>query len=179
MPVKGLIHYALEVPDPVVGETFYRDFGLQQKDSRGNAIQLKTGHGSGELVLYEGPRKRLHHVALAAPGDEFEAVREALKRANVLELDPPKDAPQVGIWFHDPDGNLINVRQEARPALPPEPLPIYNAPGNPARPGTRNLPSFDRAAPRRLGHVLFFTPDPDAATRFYSETLGFKISDRV
>ena len=27
--------------------------------------------------------------------------------------------------------------------------------------------------------MLFFTPDPDAATRFYAETLGFKISDRV
>jgi hypothetical protein len=29
MAVKGLIHYALEVPDPVVGETFHRDFGLK------------------------------------------------------------------------------------------------------------------------------------------------------
>jgi catechol 2,3-dioxygenase-like lactoylglutathione lyase family enzyme len=27
--------------------------------------------------------------------------------------------------------------------------------------------------------VLFFTPDPDGATRFYTEVLGFKVSDRV
>lgn len=179
MPVKGLIHYALEVPDPVEGETFYRDFGLQTTDSRGNSIGLQTTRGSGELLLYEGPTKRLHHLALAAPGDEFEAVRDALKRAGIQELDPPKDAPQVGTWFHDPDGNLVNVRQEAKPIVPAEPLPLYNGPGNVNRRGVRGVPSFDRAAPRRLGHVLFFTPDPDAATRFYAETLGFKVSDRV
>ncbi len=28
MAVRVLLHYALEVPDPAVGETFYRDFGL-------------------------------------------------------------------------------------------------------------------------------------------------------
>ena len=180
MPVKGLIHYALEVPKASTWERFYQDFGLEETDSRGNSIQFKTARGSGELLLYEGPKKRLHHIALAAPGDDFEAVRAALKRANVAEIDPPKDAPQVGIWFRDPDGNLVNVRQEAKPAIPPEPPRAYNVPGNPTRPpATRNVPDFDRAQPRRLGHVLFFTPDPDAATRFYTETLGFKVSDRV
>jgi catechol 2,3-dioxygenase-like lactoylglutathione lyase family enzyme len=180
MPVKGLIHYALEVPKANTWEKFYQDFGLEETDSRGNSIQFKTSRGSGELLLYEGPKKRLHHIALAAPGDEFEAVRAALKRANVPEIDPPKDAPQVGVWFRDPDGNLINVRQEAKPVIPPEPPRAYNVPGNPTRPpATRNVPDFDRAQPRRLGHVLFFTPDPDAATRFYTETLGFKVSDLV
>jgi catechol 2,3-dioxygenase-like lactoylglutathione lyase family enzyme len=74
MPVKGLIHYALEVPDPVVGQEFYRDFGLKEADSRGNSLKLQTSRGAGELILFEGPKKRLHHIALAAPGDDFEQV---------------------------------------------------------------------------------------------------------
>jgi catechol 2,3-dioxygenase len=41
------------------------------------------------------------------------------------------------------------------------------------------MPTFERAEPRRLGHVLFFTPDPAAAERFYTGVLGFKVSDRV
>src|SRR5688500_13623018 len=122
MAVKGLIHYALEVPDPVKGESFYRDFGLREGTSLGNSIQLKTSRGSGELVLFEGPKKRRQHIALAAPGDDFEAVRAALKEAGIPELDPPIDAPQLGIWFRDPDGNLINVRQQERKAIPAEPL---------------------------------------------------------
>ena len=46
MPVKGLILYALEVPDPVVGETFYRDFGLTESGSKGNSLELATRKGT-------------------------------------------------------------------------------------------------------------------------------------
>ena len=115
----------------------------------------------------------------AAPGDDFEAVRAALKQAGIPEIDPPQDAPQVGIWFHDPDGNLINMRQEERTVDPDRAAPELQRPRHATRVSIRNLPTFERAEPRRLGHVLFFTPDPDAATQFYTETLGFKISDRV
>ncbi len=179
MAVKGLLHYALEVPDPSVGESFYRDFGLQAAGSRGNSIQLKTSCGAGELHLFEGPKKRLHHIAFAAPGENFDAVRAALKRAGVPEIDAPKNVPEIGIWLRDPDGNLVNIRQEERKTIPPEPAAKYNGPGNVNRVGLRGMPTFDRPNPRRLGHALFFTPDPDAATRFYTETLGFKVSDRV
>ena len=174
MAVKGLLHYALEVPDPSVGESFYRDFGLQAAGSRGNSIRLKTSCGAGELHLFEGPKKRLHHIAFAAPGENFDAVRAALKRAGVPEIDAPKNVPEIGIWLRDPDGNLVNIRQEERKTIPPEPAAKYNGPGNVNRVGLRGMPTFDRPNPRRLGHALFFTPDPDAATRFYTETSGFQ-----
>jgi len=122
------------VPDPAVGEAFYRDFGLQSAESRGNSLQLETGRGAGGLHLFEGPKKRLHHVAFAAPGDHFEAVRAALKQAGIPEIDPPKETPPVGIWLHDPDGNLINIRQEEWKTIPPEPPLHYNG-CNCSRPG--------------------------------------------
>src|SRR5437763_15197443 len=45
MPVKGLIHYALEVPNGDVWETFYRDFGLREAEGSApsrNSVELKT-----------------------------------------------------------------------------------------------------------------------------------------
>jgi catechol 2,3-dioxygenase-like lactoylglutathione lyase family enzyme len=179
MAVKGLIYYALEVPDPTVGEAFYRDFGLRGAESLGNALQLEAGRGAGGPLLFAGPKKRLHHVAFAAPGDHFEAVRAALKQGGIPEIDPPQEAPQTGIWLHDPDGNLINIRSQEPTAIAAEPPLPYNGPGNATRVGTRGMPTFERAEPRRLGHVLFFTPDPAAAERFYTGVLGFKVSDRV
>jgi catechol 2,3-dioxygenase-like lactoylglutathione lyase family enzyme len=179
MAVKGLIHYALEVPDPEKGAAFYRDFGLKAADGAGQALRLTAGRGAGGPLLYAGPKKRLHHIALAAPGDDFAAVRAALKQASVPEIEPPKEAPQTGIWLRDPDGNLINVRAEARATVAAEPEAHYNGPGHATRLGARGLPSFERALPRRLGHVLFFTPDPERAERFYTGVLGFKVSDRV
>jgi catechol 2,3-dioxygenase-like lactoylglutathione lyase family enzyme len=73
MAVKGLIHYALEVPDPAKGAAFYRDFGLHAGESGGAAVRPEAGRGGGGPLLFEGPKKRLHHVAFAAPGEQFAA----------------------------------------------------------------------------------------------------------
>src|SRR5262249_56464922 len=110
-------------------------FGLATADGSDNAVRLEAGKGAGALLLYEGPTKRLHHVAFAAPGENFAAVRAALKRAGVPEVDPPQDAPQVGLWLRDPDGNLVNIRPEQPRAIAAEPALSYNGPGNAPRPG--------------------------------------------
>ncbi len=54
-----------------------------------------------------------------------------------------------------------------------------NAPGNTARPGDRAPAIFDEgpAQPRRLGHVLYATPDIDGSMRFLQGVLGFELSD--
>jgi hypothetical protein len=43
MPVRALLHYALEVPDQAVGETFYRTFGLIDQPARDGAVHLHPG----------------------------------------------------------------------------------------------------------------------------------------
>ena len=54
-----------------------------------------------------------------------------------------------------------------------------NTPGVIARPGTHAPAIFDQgpAQPRRLGHVLYTTPDLDGSMRFLQAVLGFKLSD--
>ena len=63
----------------------------------------------------------------------------------------------------------------------PEPYAwkAMNSPGNPARSGTRAPAIFNEgpARPRKLGHVLYTTPDFEASMRFLTDVLGFKISD--
>ena len=72
MPVRSLLHYALEVPDQSVGQSYYRDFGLADESGRGAAVRLRAGRQSRESVLlYEGPRKRLHHLCFGATGEDF------------------------------------------------------------------------------------------------------------
>ncbi len=41
MPVRALLHYALEVPDQTVGEKFYRTFGLVDGPARDDAVHLR------------------------------------------------------------------------------------------------------------------------------------------
>src|SRR5262245_49362441 len=98
MAVRALLHYALEVPDQSIGEKFYRHFGLVDAPSRDNAVRMRPVRLTREAVLlYPGQRKRLHHLAFGAPGDEMQAVREAVARAGIREMDPPSGAPDGGI----------------------------------------------------------------------------------
>src|SRR4029453_6136118 len=134
MPVPSLLHYALEVPDQAVGQRYYRDFGLADESSRGPAVRLRPARQTRESVLlYEGPRKRLHHLCFGATGEDFARTREAVQRAGVTEVDPPRDAPGGGLWLRDPDGNLLNVREEAPPAIAVETPAAFNGPGYAAR----------------------------------------------
>jgi len=67
------------------------------------------------------------------------------------------------------------TRQGAIPATP------YNGPGRLDRPDTR-APGFtrpDRVHPRKLGHAVLGSTDYAASTVFFTEGLGFKVSDRI
>jgi catechol 2,3-dioxygenase-like lactoylglutathione lyase family enzyme len=181
MPVRALLHYALEVPDQTVGETFYRTFGLVDRPSRDGAVHLHPGGLAQECtLLYDGPRKRLHHLAFGAPGGEYEAVREEMRRAGVREVDPPKGAPDGGFWIRDPDGHYVNVRPEGTQEPPPDAPLAVNSPGHIQRQVVRGSPDRSlHVTPRKLGHVLLFTPDVDRQLDFYGRILGLKLSDRV
>ena len=91
MAVRTLLHYALEIPDQTVGEKFYRSFGLIDELRRDGAVHLRPAPLERETVLlYGGPKKRLHHLAFGAAGDDFAATRESIRRAGVREVDPPR-----------------------------------------------------------------------------------------
>jgi catechol 2,3-dioxygenase-like lactoylglutathione lyase family enzyme len=179
MAVRALLHYALEVPDQSIGEKFYRHFGLVDVPSWSDVVRLRPARLEREAVLlYPGPRKRLHHLAFGAPGDEMQAVTASLARAGVRQMDPPPGAPDGGIWVRDPDGHAVNIRPEGR-QLPPADAPLtLNSPGHIARVAERGCPEGLEARPRRLGHVLLFTPDPDRQIDFYTRVLGMQLSDR-
>jgi catechol 2,3-dioxygenase-like lactoylglutathione lyase family enzyme len=179
MAVQGLLHYALEVPDPAIGRGFYQDFGLEDCSDR--ITRLRPFGLKREVVqLYPGPRKRLHHFAFSAPGEHLQAVRDSLARNKVAEIDAPRGAPDGGVWLRDPGGYAINVRPEAMEVPPPDAAIPWNSPGRPQRVNQRGCPEEDYAAkPRRLGHILLFTVSLDRDIDFYTRVLGMKLTDRA
>jgi catechol 2,3-dioxygenase-like lactoylglutathione lyase family enzyme len=180
MAVRALLHYALEVPDQGAGEKFYTRFGLVAESGRDDALHLRPAPLAREAVLlYAGPKKRLHHLAFGAPADEYEATCDAIRRAGVAEVDPPRGAAAGGVWVRDPDGHLVNLRPEARPVPPADPPLTLNSPGHAMRQAQRGYPEAGAAAhPRRLGHVLLFSADLDRQIAFYTRALGMRLSDR-
>jgi catechol-2,3-dioxygenase len=70
-----------------------------------------------------------------------------------------------------------------RPRLnqPVTPATQYNGPGRPERLGCRapGVLRTDRVAPRKLGHAVIGTTDLAVTQSFFTDGLGFKVSDLI
>jgi catechol-2,3-dioxygenase len=171
--VIGLNGIGLEVPEAGVAEKFYATFGLEPRP-RASAIGFGSpGRANDELLVLPGAaKKRMHHLSFTIrPGDEG-AFEEKLRKHG-LEL-AAAPAPRPGLWFQDPWGTWIN--------LSPGESPYEKQVVEPKRSGLdeHHWKSLNRdPKPKRLGHMLMFTPDYEKSEAFFSEVLGLRTTDRA
>jgi len=113
------------------------------------------------------PRTRLHHMAFeVGTNAELAAFAARLKQSGVeLTLKERDDYSEMGdtLWFNDPDGNRIGISVAPDNALTP--LPAMS----------RERRTLQR--PRSLQHLALQTTRLEAMVEFYTEALGFDISD--
>jgi catechol 2,3-dioxygenase-like lactoylglutathione lyase family enzyme len=178
--IGGLHHYALEVPDLEVAEGFLADFGLETGEKDGALVAHCPGRDQEQVRLVQAPAKRLHHVSFTLQPGTLDNVLEALERSGTRLIEPPAGAPEDGVWIRDPDGTAVQL------------LDTTPAPGRDVDPVLVNVGSslqrigvaqWRRATsdvlPRRLGHTLLFTAQPERMTSFYTDVLGLRVSDRI
>lgn len=181
MPVLGILSYTLAVPTIKDGVRFYEDAGLEAKLEANVARLGCPGQDRPSIVLIGGAeRKRLRHVTLRAA--DLEGIAAAVQRAGG-KIVPPLAFNDGGLWVSDPHGILYHLVE--RPADPePLPAPVFeiNAPGRIVRAGRSALKpmgQYQAVRPRRLGHVLLFTPNVMSSVSFLTEALGMGLTDRA
>src|SRR5258705_435223 len=175
--VHSLDHFSLSIPDIEKARSFYDAFGLDLRPD-GNAMGIHTfGHSQRWGLLVEGATKRLHHLSFAAFEDDLERFKRHIEELGVRLLDPPPGIPTNGLWFHDHDGTLIELRvaQKTSPDEKSAGEFVSSPPGLAGAPKRSQAP---RIRPSRLAHCLIFTRDVPAAISFYSRVLGLRLSDR-
>lgn len=110
---------------------------------------------------------RLHHIAFEVDTDaELAALAARLNQAGVeLTLSARDGNADLGdtLWFSDPDGNRIEISVTAEDALS---LPPANGQGR-----------RTRLHPYALQHLALRTVNLEDMVEFYTEALGFDISD--
>jgi len=164
----------LGVPNVDATKQFYREFGLSENDTG----MFASADGGDQLRITESPFRRLIEFTLAADdADDLARIRAAATATAIEVLDHEDGSismaePIVG----------ISARVKVRPRIEQPEAYFWramNSPGNPARSGTRAPAIFNAgpARPRKLGHVLYTTPDFEASMRFLTDVLGFKVSD--
>ena len=176
--VHSLDQFVLAVPDLKPAQDFYGSFGLDVEEA-GHGLTLKTvdhEHGWGRVI--EGGRKRLHHVSFGCYAEDLPCLRVRVGEENGIDIvDPPPGFASNGFWFRDPAGVLIEVKVAPKTSADHKmagawsscPAGVAGAPVRAKAPAVR---------PRRLSHMLMFTPDVDGAIDFYSRNLGLALADR-
>jgi catechol 2,3-dioxygenase-like lactoylglutathione lyase family enzyme len=180
MSIIGLRCYGVEVPDGSLAESFYKVAGFEVGTRGNNAIVRCVGRDLDQVIVSEGGRKRLAWVSFSvAPGSLTELTR-SLGTAGVARTDGPEAAGD-GAWFEDPDGLPVLLTElPLAPARSYEPNGIWNFDGERGRVDTPRWRELcGPTHPRRLGHMIKFTPDLDAVEHFYLDLLGLKLSDRL
>jgi catechol 2,3-dioxygenase-like lactoylglutathione lyase family enzyme len=173
MALHGLSDMTLGVADVHAVGGFYEQFGLRHT---GGGV-FASHEGGEQLRIVAHPYRRLLAVTVAADdADDVDRVRSAAA-AHDVEL---TEHPDGSVSVVEPNVGL-RITVAARPRVEQARLvtPDTNAPAPVARPGER-APAIFRSgpvSPRRLGHVLYGTPDIEASTRFLIDVVGFKLSD--
>lgn len=174
MPINALLDVELRVPDPEALFDFWLRRGLVRTD---DGI-LGTADRPVQLRVAEGNHRHLAELHL---GCESEAdLAEIAGRLGRLGVDATAEGTTLRCT--DPVlGHRVVVEVVATSPIAPTPARASNGPGAHQRVDGRAeavstpLPR----APRRLGHVVFGTPDVPASTAFFIDGLGYRVSDQI
>jgi catechol 2,3-dioxygenase-like lactoylglutathione lyase family enzyme len=194
MSLHGLTSITLGVPDVAETARYYEEFGLTPLSSRQpadiatgsptpaaadpEARRFATVDGGEQLVITHASQRKLLRISIGADDlDDLERITASLAR---LGVGVGRNGDQLAV--RDPNSGLdVTIRVSPRLTQAASKQEPTNGPGRADR-ANRRAPAVERTErvrPRRLGHVVVGSLDQEASQRFFTEGLGFKVSDRV
>ena len=126
---------------------------------------------------HAGSSKALNYLSFGIYEEDMPVFRKRLAEHSVAIVGAPREAlDESGLWFHDHDGNLIELRISEKCSR--DAKASVSNPSSPA--GVAAMPLRVDAPfvrPRTLSHILLFTTDVDRTVEFYSAIIGLALSD--
>ena len=179
MSLHGLTSITIGVPDVGSVASYYEEFGLRPVGAPSDRRRaFATVDGGEQFVIVPAEHRRLIEIGIGADNqDDMDRIAGSLARMDVVYEREPGT-----LQVQDPSSALRVVVAVAprlsQAAAKQEPT---NGPGRPDRANGR-APAVERqrrVRPRKLGHVVVGSLDQEASQRFFTEGLGFKVSDHV
>lgn len=159
---RRIAHLTLETPD--LGrqlDHYERVIGLKTIHRDANAIHLATKLGQLAMILKPGEATNCTNVAFEiAPNVSLDDAARELSTHGVASEKRSDAYPGVDslIAFKDPKGSVVELF---------------------ANSAFRTPETVSGVAPHKLGHLAFVVDDPKKMAEFYSQVLGFRVSDWV
>lgn len=176
MSITNVETVTFGVEDLETSRRFWRDFGLNEGErdtwsaADGSAVLLRAWSDPALPAAIEGG-STAREVTFGVDSKEHLAALAA-----ELARDRPVSEDAAGtIHAVDPLGFAIAFRLTRRQRVVAPPL-RFNTPGRPDRLNTRGE-FFGCAHPLELTHTVYMVDDPGTVVPFYTERLGFIVSD--
>jgi catechol 2,3-dioxygenase-like lactoylglutathione lyase family enzyme len=174
MALHRLTSVTIGVPNVTDTAAYYTEFGL----TPAGPGTFRTVDGGEQLRLVRAPARRLVELCIGAenPDDQARIARSMAKLGVAAEAGD-------GVLTVVDAGTAVRVRITiAAPiAQAAESAPACNRPGRDMRLNARaaGIERTGPVAPRKLGHVVLGSTDQEGSHRFFTEGLGFKVSDVI
>jgi catechol 2,3-dioxygenase-like lactoylglutathione lyase family enzyme len=175
MSLHRLTSVTIGVPNIAETAAYYQAFGLTETAPG----RLATTDGGEQLILVESAQRRLVAMGVGVDDpDDLDRVATQLGRLDV----PVAEQSLTSLIVDEPvNGFRVTLEVAGRLFPPPAKAPAANGRGRVERPNARaeGVLRTESVRPRKLGHVVIGTVDKDATQRFFTEGLGFKVSDDI
>lgn len=164
--ITGIRYVGYGVVDLATERDFYRDvWGLREVAAEGDMVWFVAEGGDEHHVvrLRRSEADRVDVIALAADSRaDVDALHDKVAAAGcrMIHVPVPIDGPGggYGFRFFSPDGLTYEVSSDV------------------ARGPFRALVRWE-GIPTKISHIVLHSPDHRAATQFFIDVLGFKLSD--
>ncbi len=174
MALHRLTSMTMGVPNVDETGAYYEEFGLVP-DGGG---WFTTRDGGRQLRIVHAPTRRLVdiHVGVDDPDDL------ARIAANLRRMGIDVERGEGSISAAEPaTGTRAYLEVAGRIEQSAVTATVYNGPGRNERLGQRapGVVRSGRVLPRKLGHAVLGSTDYEATEAFFTDGLGFKVSDRI
>jgi catechol 2,3-dioxygenase-like lactoylglutathione lyase family enzyme len=177
MSLHRLSSVSLAVPNIEQSTAFFTEFGLVRDAGQGTAFT--TRDGGRQLELTSAKTRGINAISVGA--DDVDDLGRIAVRLTAQSIAHELTATSLRV-VEPATGINVHVAVEARhKAAVATPLPGVNRPGHVARTNrpAAAVTASDRVRPAALSHVVIGSPDQPGTLRFFTETLGFEISDQL
>ena len=181
MGLHRLTSITLGVPDVDASAAFFRDFGLAGSvPPAGEPTRLATRDGGDQIELVGATSRRLLRVGVGAEGGD-DLARIADRAANSKYAEIIDSTADLLALRELATGLRVEVTV-AEPYAAPSIEHTFNRPGT--EPERVDVPAAsvltaEPVRPSNLTHVVYGTPDQPATLAFFTDVIGFEISDQV
>jgi catechol 2,3-dioxygenase-like lactoylglutathione lyase family enzyme len=108
--IHSIDHFALTLPDLDQARHFIAAFGLRVEPGDDELRLRASGSEHVWARILPGTKKALAYLSLGCFETDFEALKAQIAGAGGERAMPHPRADNHGYWFHDPDGNLVQLK---------------------------------------------------------------------